>query len=105
MSSAWASTFHSRRPSPDSVAAAGPAESGWLFQVTPVSVQADVSRSTSSVRPVVAEEEYRRRVAPISLHPGGGSGRVKWTSARKLSPLCDLTLKVASLPKLLSGEP
>jgi hypothetical protein len=62
-------------------------------------------RNATSVRPVVAEGAYRRRVAATSWQPGGAAGRVKWTSARELTPLCYLTFSTESLPKLLAGAP
>ena len=105
MSSVCASTSHSRAPRPDSVVAAAPAVAGWLAQVTPSSVQSPATRRASSVWPSVAEEEYRRRVAPTSLQPGGTGGRAKCTSARSLAFGFDSTFNVASLPKVALGAP
>jgi hypothetical protein len=75
---------------------------GWLFQVTPVSVQLPASARACNVRPVFADAEYRRSVADSSMQPPGAGGSEKRTSARKLSvgPF-DCTFRIESVPLLL----
>src|SRR5918992_347439 len=56
------------------------------------------------VRGVLAEGAYRRSVADSTAQPCGTAGRVKRTSARKLSlgPF-DWTFRIESLPLLFVG--
>src|SRR5918999_146846 len=100
MSSVWASTSHSRKPSPDCVVAAGPAVAGWLFQFTSSRCHSDATRSASSVAPSVADEECSRSVAPTSRQPGGAEGGGKGTGG--CPPAA--TLRIESAPKLVVGE-
>jgi hypothetical protein len=100
MSSVWASTSHSRVWSPDCVVAGAPAVAGWLFHAPLCSFQSAAMRRAWSVRPSVADAEWSRSVALISLQPGGSGGRSKWTSARSFPPACDATDRIESLPKL-----
>ena len=100
MSRVCSRTSHERKSSPDSVPTPRPAVPGWFAQVTFESSQSDVIRSASRVRPLVAAEEYRRRLASIRRQPDGIAGSAKWTSARSFALFCEPTFRIESPPKL-----
>lgn len=87
--------------------AATPVVAGWLFQVTPFSVQLAATCHACSVRPFDHEGEKMRNVADSTTQPAGGvAGRLKRTRARRLllGPL-DITLRIESVPLLSLGLP
>ena len=83
---------------PEVVVTALPVVVGWFAHVTPPSVQEPPSWRICSVRPPAADFAYMRSVALSTEQPVGIVGRLNRTSARRLPPLLDITLRVESEP-------
>jgi hypothetical protein len=96
-------TFHSRYPVREAVVAEGPVDPGWLFQVTPFSVQVAVSRLAWRVRPAAAAPAWTRSVAESSTHPSGTAGIGNPTRARRFPPDLERALSISAVPLLVEG--
>ena len=97
-------TVQERRPVPELDVAALPVVAGWLFQVTPVSVQLALGETwkASIVLPVVAEDAFSFSVASVTEQPVGLVGRLNATSARPLRlVLRQRTVIVVAVPLLV----
>ena len=81
--------------------AAVPVTPGWLLQVTPDSVQEEATRRAWSVRPLVAESEYKRSVADTTwVQPVGRAG-----SGKRTSPISNSLSKPVCLMPLVCNFP
>src|SRR5260370_41248137 len=90
-------------PMPLMDVAAEPAVAGWLFHVTPVSVQAAASRHASMVRVPVLAYAFSRREAAVTVQPFK-PGRLNETRVRlSLPPESVFTNRSGPVPWLSTG--